>query len=57
MWFVKEMNKKFRGDPSMDIGKIGKRSGELWRQMSEEEKKPYNELADQDKARYKKEMD
>jgi len=37
------------------LPQFAKKMGEVWRMMSEEEKKPYMELADKDKLRYEQE--
>lgn len=39
------------------IGDIGKKLGELWNGMSEDDKKPYEAMAAKDKERYQKEKD
>ncbi|EER09234.1 high mobility group protein, putative [Perkinsus marinus ATCC 50983] len=38
-----------------DIGEIAKKTGEMWKGMSEAEKAPYNKMADEDKQRYERE--
>jgi hypothetical protein len=39
----------------MTVTDIGKRLGELWKEVSEEDKKKFYELAEKDKERYNKE--
>ncbi len=38
-----------------DIGALAKALGAAWKEMSEEEKKPYNTMAEKDKKRYESE--
>ncbi|GBG32408.1 High mobility group protein B1 [Hondaea fermentalgiana] len=38
--------------PDMGFGEMGKRLGEEWKNMSDDQKDPYNKLAADDKARY-----
>lgn len=38
------------------FGEVGKLLGERWKAMSAEDKAPYDELANKDKARYASEM-
>ena len=40
---------------SKDIGALAKALGAAWKEMSEEEKKPYNTMAEKDKKRYESE--
>ena len=43
-------------EPQLAFGKLGKRLGEIWRNMTAEEKQPYEEKAGRDRGRYKQEM-
>ena len=45
------------GAKSANIGDIGKRLGVMWKELGEEEKKKYAELANADKERYSKEIE
>ena len=42
--------------PELQFGKLGARLGEMWRLMSAEEKRPYENRATGDRDRYKAEM-
>lgn len=42
--------------PDLQFGRIGATLGDMWRNMSPEEKKPYEDKAANDRERYKKEM-
>lgn len=58
MIFSKEMRPKLKAEnPDLSFGKIGARLGEIWRSLSVEEKKPYEDFAAGDRDRYKEEMD
>ncbi|KAJ1724191.1 Non-histone chromosomal protein 6 [Coemansia erecta] len=46
---VKEKN------PDASFGNIGKLLGDMWKKMSEDEKKPFNKQAEADKKRYEAE--
>merc|ERR1712168_1048324 len=41
---------------SIGIGEISRRCGEIWKAMTDREKAPYYEMAEEDKSRYEKEM-
>jgi hypothetical protein len=57
MIFCKQRRQELKAaSPDLPFGKIGARLGEMWRQMSNEEKKPYEEQAALDRERYRKEM-
>mmetsp|Transcript_3130 Transcript_3130/g.9594 ORF Transcript_3130/g.9594 Transcript_3130/m.9594 type:complete len:200 (+) Transcript_3130:143-742(+) len=43
-------------NPNIKFAEVGKRLGEEWKALDEEARKPYIELAEQDKERHKKEM-
>ncbi|KAI9258214.1 high mobility group box domain-containing protein, partial [Phascolomyces articulosus] len=56
MFFSQENRTKVQQDnPDAAFGQIGKILGERWKDMSEEEKKPYQDKADADKKRYEAE--
>jgi len=59
MIFQKEQREKIKKDnPELQgVPAIAKKTGEIWRSMSEKEKKPYLELAEKDKIRWEKEME
>lgn len=48
-----ELKKQF---PELPFGKIGAKLGEIWRNMTVEEKKPYEDRATLDRERYRREM-
>ncbi|KAI8335098.1 non-histone chromosomal protein 6 [Chlamydoabsidia padenii] len=48
-------NKVKEENPEASFGQLGKILGQKWKEMSDEEKKPYNEQAEKDKARYEAE--
>ena len=59
MWqiFCKERRAQLKQDrPDLPFGQLGKRLGEMWRSMSNEEKKHYEDRATGDRDRYKGEM-
>jgi len=57
MFFSKETRPKIVAEnPDMKFGQIGKTIGEMWRAMDDEQKKPYQDMAEEDKARYDREM-
>jgi len=39
------------------VGDIAKKLGEMWKELSDADKEPYNKMAEQDKERYAKEME
>ena len=43
-------------NPGIAFTEIGKVLGEKWRQVSADEKKPFEDQAAEDKARYEREM-
>ncbi|KXZ46565.1 hypothetical protein GPECTOR_42g774 [Gonium pectorale] len=47
---VKEEN------PSFSVTDIGKKLGEMWKALEDEDKQKYHKQADEDKARYNKEQ-
>jgi hypothetical protein len=57
MIFCKERRAQLKNEnPEMPFGQLGKRLGDLWRTMTAEEKRPYEDLASGDRDRYKGEM-
>ena len=58
MFFSVEMRPKLKAEnPDIKFGEIGKKLGELFRNLSPEEKERYEKKAAQDKVRHKKEME
>lgn len=58
MIFCKERRSKLKKEnPSLPFGKIGAKLGEIWRNLTADEKRPYEESAAADRERYRKEMD
>lgn len=58
MFFVKENRAKVKEEnPDLSFGELGKLMGEKYRNLTEEEKKPYLEAAEQDKERSKRETE
>ena len=57
MVFCQEQRNQLKeAEPSLAFGKLGKRLGEIWRNMTPEEKQPYEDRAGRDRGRYKQEM-
>ena len=49
-FYVAEVRAKVKEEnPDMKFGDISKKVGEMWKALSEEEKKPYQEMADKNK--------
>lgn len=58
MFFANENREDVRSDnPGITFGQIGKVLGERWKALSDEDRKPYGEKAEQDKKRYEAEME
>merc|ERR1711971_187611 len=58
MFFVKENRAKVKEEnPDLSFGELGKLMGEKYRNLTEEEKKPYLEAAEKDKERSKRETE
>ena len=56
--FSSEMRPKLKAEnPDIKFGELGKKLGELFRNLSPEEKERYEQKASEDKARFKKEME
>lgn len=45
-----------KGDPLPKANEVAKMAGEAWKNLSEEDRKPYNEKAQADKDRYMREV-
>jgi len=57
MIFCKERRTQLKSErPELPFGQLGKRLGDMWRSMTAEEKKPYEDRATSDRDRYKGEM-
>ena len=56
MFFSNEMRPKIKAEnPDLKMGEVGKRLGELYREMSSEDKEKYDAMAKKDKARFAEE--
>jgi|UniRef100_A0A7S4D1B1 hypothetical protein len=56
-FFCQEKRAEYRKEhPDVTFGEVGKALGELWKQLTAEEKAPFEKQAAQDKQRYEKEM-
>lgn len=56
MFFTKlNREKVIAENPGIKFGQIAKKLGKMWKNMSNEEKEPYNKMAEEDKERYNKE--
>ncbi|EAY01387.1 HMG box family protein [Trichomonas vaginalis G3] len=52
--FCKEKRPQVKADnPGIAFGDIAKKLGEMWKNLSEEEKKPYVEMAEKEKELHK----
>ncbi|KAI8912590.1 high mobility group box domain-containing protein [Gorgonomyces haynaldii] len=57
MIFSQENRPKIKEEnPEASFGELGKLLGQKWKELDEEDKKPYQEKAEADKARYEKQM-
>ena len=57
MWFtIDKRPEVVKADPSLSATEIVSRLGELWRELSDEDKEEYQEKAVADKERYAEEM-
>jgi len=53
MFFANHRRAELRkANPEMKITEIGKELGKMWKELSDEERKPYQAQADEDKVRY-----
>lgn len=58
MYFSTETRPKIKAEnPGISFGELGKKAGELFRNLTQEEKKVYEKKAATDKIRYEKEME
>ena len=48
-----EVMKKY---PDLKFGEVGKKLGEMWKELSDAKKEPFKQKAIEDKERYEKEM-
>lgn len=44
-------------NPELKFGEVGKKLGEMWRNLEDDKKEPYKQKAILDKERYKNELD
>lgn len=57
MWFMKEKRDEIAKQYNVSgVGPVGKKIGEVWNGMSDAEKKPFQDMAAKDKARFEKEL-
>lgn len=55
--FLAARRENFRNEnPKLSITEIAKGMGQVWTAMTEDQKKPYNQIVEEDKARYLKEL-
>jgi len=53
MFFSQDQRTKIQAEnPEAGFGEIGKLLGEAWKKLSDNEKKPYTDMAERDKQRY-----
>ena len=58
MYFCQtERDNILKENPNILLGDQSKKLGELWTNLSDEEKKPYIQRAEEDKSRYEEEID
>jgi len=57
MFFQKEKREQIKKDnPTLKtLPQVAKKMGEIWGNMTDDQKKPYNEMAGKDKVRYEQE--
>lgn len=56
MFFANENRDIVRAEnPGISFGQVGKMLGEKWKELSSDDKAPYEKKADDDKKRYEKE--
>lgn len=57
MFFSQEIREKVKEEkPDLAFAEMGREVGQRWKDLSAEDKKPYEERAAQDKTRYEEEM-
>jgi hypothetical protein len=57
MYFSKDKRPSVVADnPGMPFGEVGKTIGEMWRELDDADRAPYQAQADLDKKRYEREM-
>lgn len=58
MYFSNEYREVVRSEnPSINFGQVSKILAEKWKNLGLDDRKPYEEMADNDKKRYQKEKD
>ncbi|RMJ20912.1 hypothetical protein PHISP_08216 [Aspergillus sp. HF37] len=56
MFFANDQREKVREDnPGISFGQVGKMLGEKWKNLADEDRRPYEEKAATDKKRYEEE--
>jgi len=55
MFYVQANRATVASDKSLSFGEVGKKLGAMWAQLTEDEKKPFNEKNERDKVRYNQE--
>ncbi|KAJ2843573.1 Non-histone chromosomal protein 6 [Coemansia brasiliensis] len=56
MFFSQDKRNEVKdSNPNATFGEIGKLLGKMWSELTEEQKKPYKEKSEKDKARYEAE--
>eukprot|EP01025_Chloroclados_australasicus_P012162 TRINITY_DN1556_c0_g1_i1.p9 TRINITY_DN1556_c0_g1~~TRINITY_DN1556_c0_g1_i1.p9 ORF type:complete len:101 (+),score=18.27 TRINITY_DN1556_c0_g1_i1:131-433(+) len=57
MWFSKVKREEVKQKhPDKKVTEIGKVLGEMWRGLNDDQKKEYQDMAEQDKRRYEKDL-
>ena len=54
--FLQENKEEMKGDGAFSLKEFSRSCAEKWKSMSEDEKKPFQQKAEEDKERYKQEM-
>ncbi|TID25174.1 putative nucleosome binding protein [Venturia nashicola] len=58
MFFANDNRDKVREEnPGIKFGEVGKALGEKWKELSADDKKPYDKKAKEDKERYEREKE
>lgn len=55
-FFIKKMSEQNSGDNKLRFSEFAKQCSQIWKGMTDEEKQPYNDMAEHDKARYEQEL-